>query len=401
LSILVPEDISAFFKMLIGVDDIKQPLKKNLPVPVQSFLQSLRTSLKWVKKQARLGVIFLSGGPRSGDLKISFGHRRMPGTGEIVSGGMVKFLALENLFPNTSRRFNILYLGSNSFPEDLPQLIWLARRKKAKIVLNQNGVGYPAWAADDWQQVNHPMQLVMRQADYVFYQSEFCKLSADRFLGAGPDAWEILYNPVDTNYFRPPASHPGGLVLLSAGTTQSFYRFEAAVRTLAALCQRGVDAKLIVAGRLTWTDDHAKMLQDAHALTSGLGVSDRVELLPHYSRAQAPAIFQLAHLLLHTQANDACPMVVLEAMASGLPVVYANSGGVPELVGGEAGVGVPNLTDWERIVPPDPVSLAEAVLKVAAHLKQYSRAARARAVEKFDLQLWLARHREVFASLLP
>jgi glycosyltransferase involved in cell wall biosynthesis len=185
------------------------------------------------------------------------------------------------------------------------------------------------------------------------------------------------------------------------GTTQSFYRFDCAVRTLEELCRRGVNVKLIVAGGLTWQEDHGKLLNEAHGLISGLGVSDRVELLPPYSRAAAPAIFHRAHMLLHTQVNDSCPMVVLEAMACGLPVVYACSGGVPELVGQEAGVGVPDPTDWERLLPPDPLSLAEAVLQVATDLKYYSQAARARAVERFDLQPWLRRHREVFQRLLP
>jgi glycosyltransferase involved in cell wall biosynthesis len=242
---------------------------------------------------------------------------------------------------------------------------------------------------------------VMQKADHVFYQSEFCKASADRFLGKGPGTWEILYNPVDTDYFRPSPSDPGGLVLLSMGTTQIFYRFDCAVRTLAELCRRGVNVKLIVAGGLTWQADHGKLSNDVHSLINGLGVSDRVELLPPYCRAAAPAIFHRAHMLLHTQVNDSCPMVVLEAMACGLPVVYTCSGGVPELVGGEAGVGVPDPTDWDRLVPPDPVSLAEAVLKVAAGLKNYSQAARARTVERFDLQPWLRRHREVFERLLP
>ena len=107
-----------------------------------------------------------------------------------------------------ARRFNILYLGSSSLPEDLPQVLELARRKKARIVLNQNGVGYPAWAPADWETVNAPMQSVLREAEYVFYQSEFCKLSADRFLGERSGAWEILYNPVDTGYFRPAPPFP-------------------------------------------------------------------------------------------------------------------------------------------------------------------------------------------------
>ena len=59
-----------------------------------------------------------------------------------------------------------------------------------------------------------------------------------------------------------------------------------------------------------------------------------------------------ADLLLHTKYNDPCPTVVLEAMASGLPVVYSASGGVPELVGEEAGVGIPAPFDWEHDHPP-------------------------------------------------
>jgi glycosyltransferase involved in cell wall biosynthesis len=88
-------------------------------------------------------------------------------------------------------------------------------------------------------------------------------------------------------------------------------------------------------------------------------------------------------------------------MACGLPVVYADSGGVPELVGEDAGIGVPDQTDWDRILPPDPVQLADAVEEVAQGLRHHSQAARERAVEKFDLQPWLRRHREVFASLVP
>ena len=155
--------------------------------------------------------------------------------------------------------FNILYLGSSSLPEDLPQVLWLARKKKARIVLNQNGVGYPAWAGDDWETVNRPMQLVMQEAEYVFYQSEFCKLSADRFLGERTRGLGDFVQSRGHRLFSPrPDLSRRGLVLLSAGTAQSFYRFESAVRTLAELCRRGVDVKLIVAGRLTWNDDRAK-----------------------------------------------------------------------------------------------------------------------------------------------
>jgi glycosyltransferase involved in cell wall biosynthesis len=92
--------------------------------------------------------------------------------------------------------------------------------------------------------------------------------------------------------------------------------------------------------------------------------------------------------------------VVIEAMACGLPVVYSASGGVPELVGEVAGVGVPTETSWQKQVPPAPELWAEAVLIVAEDLSRYSEAARQRTVEHFDLRPWVERHREVFSELL-
>ena len=88
-------------------------------------------------------------------------------------------------------------------------------------------------------------------------------------------------------------------------------------------------------------------------------------------------------------------------MATGLPVVYARSGGVPELVADEAGIGVPHPDSFERDEPPAPEELAEAVSRVLADLPAYRDAARRRAVERFALTPWLDRHAEIFARLAP
>jgi glycosyltransferase involved in cell wall biosynthesis len=87
-------------------------------------------------------------------------------------------------------------------------------------------------------------------------------------------------------------------------------------------------------------------------------------------------------------------------MACGRPVVYSKSGGVPELVGDVAGVGVDAELSWEREIAPDPAALAEGVNGVRNTLATYSSAARARAVERFDVSRWLSRHREVFEGLV-
>ena len=47
------------------------------------------------------------------------------------------------------------------------------------------------------------MSIPYHAADYVFWQSKFCKLTADKFLGVRKGPGEILYNCVDTNIFIP------------------------------------------------------------------------------------------------------------------------------------------------------------------------------------------------------
>jgi len=70
-----------------------------------------------------------------------------------------------------------------------------------------------------------------------------------------------------------------------------------------------------------------------------------------------------------------------------------------ELVGDDAGIGVPHPDTWERDEPPSPEALAEAVIRVLAERERYAAAARRRAVERFSLGPWLDRHAELFAAI--
>jgi glycosyltransferase involved in cell wall biosynthesis len=137
----------------------------------------------------------------------------------------------------------------------------------------------------------------------------------------------------------------------------------------------------------------------AHRLAADLGVGDRVVFTGAYTQAAAPELYRSAEILLHTKVQDPCPTAVLEAMACGLPVVYAASGGTPELVGDDAGVGVDSPLDWDHDRPLEPAALADAVTVAANSLEAMGAAARARVEQKFDLSRWVARHREVFESL--
>jgi glycosyltransferase involved in cell wall biosynthesis len=324
-------------------------------------------------------------------LRVSYGFDRVPAAGEPAAGGTGKFQKLAARFPSSPADFTLLYLGSSALPRDLGPLLRVARRRRAPVVLNQDGVGYPGWAGERTDAVNAPLRRALLAADHVLYQSAFCKRAADEFLGRPRGAWEILPNAVDVQLFSPaPAPPAGGPVLLLGGDQTQPYRIELALRTLAEVLREHPGARLLVAGRV---------VADPGPLAAALGLAGRVELVGRYAQREAPALYRRAHLLLHTKVNDPCPNVVLEAMACGLPVVHPASGGTVELVG-DAGVAVDHPDSFERDVPPAPEEMAAAVVAVLARLEQLGARARARAVERFPLTAWLDRHAALFAELV-
>ncbi|HSI97265.1 MAG TPA: glycosyltransferase family 4 protein [Gaiellaceae bacterium] len=342
-----------------------------------------RAASRWVR-------LLAPGRPAAG-VRVFYGHDRVPAPGERAAGGTAKAQKLNEWFPNTPTGFSVLYLGSTWLPRDLRPLLALGRRRGIPVVVNQDGVGYPGWAGERTEEVNRPLRQALLAADHVLYQSEFSKRSSDLFLGEPRGGWEVLPNAVDVNHFRPadPPSANGPVLLLGGDQTQP-YRLELALLTLQVLLGSHPEARLLLTGRF---------VVPVEPLVEELGLRGRVRLLGEYAQRDAPEIFRMAHLLLHTKVNDPCPTLVLEAMAAGLPVVHPASGGTVELVGGEGGVGVPHSDSFERDEPPSPEAMADAVELVLADLPRFAKAARARAVERFSLEPWLERHRLLFDEL--
>lgn len=336
----------------------------------------------------------------TGDIRAYYGMDRMPSREEPISGGIVKCLDLAERFPNSPDKANLLYLVSSALPDRRELLASAARRAGGRFVLNQNGVAYPAWAGADWRKRNAPNARVHAMADYVVYQSQFCQRCAERFLGPRNGPSRILYNPVDTGYFSPregydrPVDSP---VLLVAGSHHERYRVKTAIDALAVVRQNGLNAKLIVAGRLAWGEGAAA---ETREWAEARGLEDVVEARGAYSQNAAPELFRSSDVLVHLKVQDPCPRLAVEAMACGLPVVFSATGGMPELVGDEAGAGVSGEEDFKTIRPPSVEAVSEAVMRVLSDRVALARRARARAVQIFDAQDWIAAHVQIFESLV-
>jgi glycosyltransferase involved in cell wall biosynthesis len=338
--------------------------------------------------------------PRDG-IRVSYGDVLPPGESGAIRGGRVKLLYLQAEFPESPGAFNILYLVSSAQPRYVDELARWARGRGVKVVWNQDGVAYPAWAGRRAGALNATMRAAMRHAHYVLYQSEFCRASAARFLGVPAAPSEVLPNCVDIDRFRPaetpPPSEPW--VLLAAGSHQQPARVVRAIEVVAELRQRGRDARLLIAGLLDWRDAAADVARSVGIL----GVAGAVDVLPPYTQREAPELFRRAHVLLHFKYKDPCPTVVIEAMACGVPVVGSRSGGLPELVGDEAGVLLEVPESWDELHVPYAAAAADAVERILGDDAQWARwraVARRRAESRYACEPWMARHRAIFRCLI-
>lgn len=116
------------------------------------------------------------------------------------------------------------------------------------------------------------------------------------------------------------------------------------------------------------------------------GFADREKLKTYLSRAT---------LLVLPSLEDNCPMVVLEAMAAGLPVAAANVGGIPDLVrDGETGA----LFD-----PTDQSSITGSVRRLLEDVdvaEQMARTAREEALQRFQPHIVAQQHLKVYEEVL-
>jgi glycosyltransferase involved in cell wall biosynthesis len=127
-------------------------------------------------------------------------------------------------------------------------------------------------------------------------------------------------------------------------------------------------------------------------------VQEGVQFTGPYTWEEAPRIYRQGDIYLNTQFNDNCPSAVLEAMACGLPVVHLACGGTMELVG-DAGLAVAVEKSWDSFEYPSPEQFANAMFEALRQRDAFSKIARHRCVDRFDLQIWKRRHEEIFKKV--
>jgi glycosyltransferase involved in cell wall biosynthesis len=109
--------------------------------------------------------------------------------------------------------------------------------------------------------------------------------------------------------------------------------------------------------RLRWAGV-GPLEDDVSRRAEELGVSDRIELLGYVPFGpRLLELYRSAHMLVHVSLTEGVPQVLVEALASGTPIVATDVGGVgAALEGGSAGLLVP---------PADVEALSGAILRLS------------------------------------
>tara|TARA_B100000315_G_scaffold124848_1_gene114798 strand:+ start:2101 stop:3033 length:933 start_codon:yes stop_codon:yes gene_type:complete len=193
-------------------------------------------------------------------------------------------------------------------------------------------------------------------SDLTIFQSRYGKYATtEKFrviAGDGP----IIYNPVDIEKFTP------------IGQSYSLpYPIKVCHVTFSTNPLKGVD--LLYEAALTNRDvDFILCGRYSHSALSELSNIHNLGIL---NINQLAEVYRACDVFVSFATNETCPNVVLEALASGLPVLYKDSGGVSELVG-ECGI------------PIEIGNFRQGLERALACRKELSKEARERTVSNFS-----------------
>jgi glycosyltransferase involved in cell wall biosynthesis len=223
--------------------------------------------------------------------------------------------------------------------------VWVARWRGVAVVVNYRG----GEAAEFLQRAERLVGFTVRSVDALVVPSGFLQ----QVFGGFDMRAEIVPNIIDLSRFTPRAPLPTGAPhLVVARNLEALYDNETAIRAFRIIKANLPAARLTIAGSGPQEQYLRKLVID-----SGLG--DSVSFAGRLERDAMAALYRSADLMLNPSLADNMPNSVLEAWASGVPVVSTNVGGIPYLA-----------TDGvtASLVPPaDPTAMAQACLVMLAN----------------------------------
>lgn len=222
------------------------------------------------------------------------------------------------------------------------------------------------------------IKFTLKKTDYVFAVSDSLKNEVLKLGIEGmEDKLSVTYNTVDIKRFNPynmtnfkeeMEIAPERSVILFVGNLVWQKGVEFLIRAKEFLNE---DAVIVIVG-------DGPLLQELKGIVE---FEDIADIIFTGARDDVDKIMPAADVLVLPSVSESFGIVILEAMASGKPVVATNVGGIPEIVNEETGI---------IVQPEDPVALAEAIDKILKDKylqKKLSKAAREQVMQYTSVKI--------------
>ena len=247
--------------------------------------------------------------------------------------------------------FDVIH-AQYGYPTGLAALEASRRLGVPNVVSIQGGDGH--WVGGCCTTHKAAMQAVLNHAGAVLIGSDSFAAEVSGHHGTPLDRFTIVPGATDVDRFRPRDGRPIGAVgtpatLLYHGRVDLRKGVLELIEAFSQLVEGGRDLRLVVSGI---GPDVAAVGERVEMLALG----DRVELLGYASYDQAPGVYHRGDVFVSPTYSEGFSNTILEAMASGLPIVSTRSVGVVDCL--EDG------RDALLVEPQDADGLARAIARL-------------------------------------
>lgn len=223
---------------------------------------------------------------------------------------------------------------------------------------------------------------------HVVFVCDFVRRGLEHKLGYPQEKCSVILNGIPLAPFLAHPASPGGnrprVRFGTIGRLVPAKGHSVLIDAFARVCQSAPGAELSIYG-------YGELREQLAAQISRLGLEGRVRL--EGRTEDSAATLQHLDVFVFSSVNEGLPLVILEAMAAGLPIITTDVGGIPEVL--------PKESAW-RCPPGDAEALAGAMLHAVtcSDLRERGEIAQRMAATCYGLEYMATRYQDLYSSLL-
>lgn len=228
---------------------------------------------------------------------------------------------------------------------------------------------------------------MLKRARKIIAVSRFTKWELTNYYKIPESKIRVIHNGVNVNKFKPAVDkrkvkielgfNPDDLAIVSVGRLYARKGLFTLIESMVAVVKRFPTAKFVISGK-GQSDEMHKLT----AYAERLGVKNNIVFTGYYPDKKLPKLYQAADVFAFSTFYEHHPFAVLEALATGLPVVTTTVGGIPETI--ESG------KNGFLVEPFHPRQFSEKILYLLEHpafAAEMGAKARKTIVEEYDWRI--------------